>query len=357
MINAKEIPVIIPAYEPDEKMITLLKKLKEQDFKNIVVVDDGSGEAYGELFLQAQNEYDVKLLRHAQNQGKGRALKTAFNYCLNEFKDAPGAITADCDGQHSPDCIFRCAKALLENPNALILGCRSFEEDHVPGKSRFGNKITIQVMKYLTGISVSDTQTGLRAVSSDFMRILLQVRGERFEFETNMLLETKPLGIPIVEVPIETIYIEGNKSTHFNPVKDSIKIYAVFGKFLISSFSSSLVDLILFTLFCFLLRDKSWGAVTYIMAATYLARIISALYNYTLNHKVVFQSEQSMRNTLPRYIILAIVQMAISAFLVNLLYPLFGGAEVFVKIPVDVILFFLSYVIQREFVYNRKKGK
>lgn len=177
------------------------------------------------------------------------------------------------------------------------------------------------------------------------------VRGERFEFETNMLLETKSRKIPIVEVPIRTIYIEENKTSHFNPIKDSIKIYMIFGKFLFSSLSSSLVDLTLFTIFCFFMRDMEWGRISYITAATVFARILSALYNYSLNLKVVFQSESKIGTTLPRYILLAIVQMSLSALLVGKLYPLFGGMEVLIKIPVDVILFFLSFVIQREFVY------
>lgn len=345
------LPIVIPSYEPDEKLPGLLQKLKEKGFENIVLVDDGSGEKYARFFEEAKEKYGCTVLRHAVNQGKGRALKTAFHYCLCEFKEMPGVITADSDGQHSPECILACAEALLENPNALILGCRCFEGEEVPARSEFGNKCTRLVMRYLTGITVSDTQTGLRGIPRAFMERLLAVKGERFEFETNMLLETKSRRIPIVEVPIRTIYIEENKTSHFNPIKDSMKIYMVFGKFLFSSLSSSVVDLALFSLFCFLLKDRSWGSVTYIAAATVLARILSALYNYSLNLKVVFQSDGAVGKSLPRYALLAIVQMALSALLVSKLYPLFGGAEVLVKIPVDVLLFFLSFVIQREFVY------
>ncbi len=346
-----EVPIIIPSYEPDEKLPDLLKNLRETGFRNIVLVDDGSGEKYAGIFTEAETTYGCVVLHHAVNQGKGRALKTAFNFCLREFADLPGVITADSDGQHSPECILSCVDAMLKNPLALILGCRCFEGADVPARSEFGNKCTRVVMKYLTGISVSDTQTGLRGIPTAFMEQLLMVRGERFEFETNMLLETKSRKIPIVEVPIRTIYIEENKTSHFNPIKDSIKIYMIFGKFLFSSLSSSLVDLTLFTIFCFFMRDMEWGRISYITAATVFARILSALYNYSLNLKVVFQSESKIGTTLPRYILLAIVQMSLSALLVGKLYPLFGGMEVLIKIPVDVILFFLSFVIQREFVY------
>ena len=355
-MQPNNIPVIIPAYEPDEKLLDLLQKLRAAGWDKIVVVDDGSKEGYANIFDRAVSDYQVELLVHAENQGKGRALKTAFEYCLKKYKDCVGVVTADSDGQHSPACIFSCAEALLKNPNALVLGCRCFDQENVPKKSEFGNKLTRRILKYMTGLNISDTQTGLRGISLDFMRALLHVPGERYEFETNMLLESKSLHIPIVEVPIETIYIEGNASSHFNPVKDSIKIYMIFVRFLLSSLSSSVVDMVLFGLLCYVFKSRSMFVDSYIVVATVLARIVSALYNYSMNYKVVFKSEGGVMRTLPKYVLLAIMQMSLSAFLVNYLYPLIGGFEVFVKIPVDVFLFFLSYVIQREFVYVGKKN-
>lgn len=350
--DARKVPLIIPSYEPDEKLIKLLAGLRREGFENIVVVDDGSAEAYQHYFLQAKEEYKVFVIHHAVNMGKGRALKTAFHFILQEYPDAVGCITADSDGQHTPACIMACAEALLENPMALIMGCRCFDQEEVPARSEFGNKCTRIVMKYLAGVSVSDTQTGLRGISASFMKDLLSVKGDRFEFETNMLMETKSRKIPIVEIPIQTIYIEENKTSHFNPIKDSIRIYMIFGKFLFSSLSSSVVDLVLFSVFCYFFKGKQWGSITYITVSTVLARVLSATYNYSINYKVVFQSQSSLVKTLSRYVLLAVVQMGCSAFLVNALYPLFGGFEVFVKIPVDVLLFFLSFFIQREFVYR-----
>lgn len=356
MSSYYEIPVIIPAYEPDEKLITLLQQLKEAGIVSIVVVDDGSGAAYRELFERAEAVEGCTVLRHAVNLGKGRALKTAFNYCLMQFPELAGCVTADSDGQHTPRDILACMKKMWENPAALVLGCRDFDGPDVPVRSSFGNKCTRKVFGYLIGLSVSDTQTGLRAIPAFFMEILMNVKGERFEYETNMLIETKNREIPILEVPVETIYIEENKTSHFNPIKDSIRIYMIFCKFIFSSLSSSVLDLILFHFFCGVFRTASgfFGAMPYIIGATVAARIISAVYNFLLNYKVVFKSRADIASTAVKYCMLAIFQMLCSAFLVNALYSLTGGSEVAVKIPVDVLLFFLSFVIQREFVYRKK---
>lgn len=351
-----EIPVIIPAYEPDEKLIVLLQHLQEAGIAHIVVVDDGSGSDYRTLFERAEAMEGCIVLTHTVNLGKGRALKTAFNYCLMQYPDMAGCVTADSDGQHTPKDILACMKKLWDNPDALILGCRNFDAKDVPARSSFGNKCTRKVLQYLIGISVSDTQTGLRAIPSSFMETLMNVKGERFEFETNMLIETKNRNIPIQEVPVETIYIEENKTSHFNPIKDSIRIYMIFGKFLFSSLSSSVLDLLLFHFFCQVLQGASGFLqdLPYIVGATIMARIISAIYNFLINYKVVFKSRANMAATAVKYCLLAICQMLCSAFLVNGLFSLFGGYEVAVKMPVDVFLFFLSFVIQREFVYRKK---
>ncbi|MDO5540470.1 MAG: glycosyltransferase family 2 protein [Eubacteriales bacterium] len=250
------IPIVIPSYEPDGNLIKLLEDLKDAGLGPVILVDDGSGERYGYLFEQARDEYQCHILKHAVNMGKGRALKSAFNYLLNEYQEEEilGCLTADSDGQHGVKDIKKCMEALEKSPQKLILGCRDFDLPSVPSKSKFGNKLTHYVCKWLCGIDVSDTQTGLRAIPGDFMRFLLNTPGERFEFETNMLLDSKGK-VDIEEVKIETIYdSKENHATHFNPIMDSIKIYKIFGKcflkFIVSSLSSSAVDLILFSILC-----------------------------------------------------------------------------------------------------------
>lgn len=353
MGNYYEIPIIIPAYEPDEKLLSLVEKLSATEVQHICIVDDGSGEKYQHIFEKVKANEKCFVLTHAVNLGKGRALKTAFNECLIRFPKGMGCVTADSDGQHSPEDIIACMKALADHPDDLILGCRDFTGDDVPKRSSFGNLCTIKVFQFLVGLKISDTQTGLRGISTAFMKQLLEVKGERFEFETNMLMETKEHNIPITEVSIHTIYIEENSSSHFNPIKDSLKIYMMFGKFLFSSLSSSVVDLILFSILCHLLRNVECG-IHYIMLSTIMARVFSAVYNFLINYRMVFKSKANISGSAGKYFVLAVCQMSLSAFLVTGIYSLVGGLEILVKIPVDVFLFFISFMIQREVVYKSK---
>lgn len=346
------IPIIIPAYEPDEKLIKLVDELNSASVGPIVVVNDGSDkEKFGHIFDSVKKRGAI-VLEHAVNMGKGRALKTAFNYCLNEYEDLAGVITADSDGQHTVLDIKKCMEALLTDSKALVLGVRNFDESGIPARSVFGNKVTRRIMKLLVGLSISDTQTGLRGIGPSFMKYLLTEDGERFEFETNMLIATKDQGVPIIEVPISTIYLEENKSSHFNPIVDSIRIYAIFLKFLFSSLSSSVVDMVMFSIFCAIFRNVPM-AIGYIMLSTILARVISAIYNFAINYGIVFKGKGNKFKAAVKYFVLAVCIMLLSGFFVTIGHGLFGDVpEIVVKVPVDCVLFLLSFIVQREIVYK-----
>lgn len=352
------IPIVIPSYEPDERFPAILEDIDRAGMGPVIVVDDGSGTDYGHFFEDAERiitRLGGVVLHHEVNKGKGRALKTAFTYILEKMPDAAGCITADSDGQHSVECINKCMDALKEHPDDLILGVRDFSGEDVPVKSRFGNNLTAKICNYLCGVKVTDTQTGLRGIPRGFMAELLDVEGERFEFETRMLIATKDR-YPILEVPIKTIYdSKENHQTHFNPIKDSIRIYRIFGvifaKFLFSSLSSCLIDLALFHIFC-LAFSEIINAPLYATVATVGARILSAGYNYLVNYKFVFGSGKKHTSSFPRYVVLAVIQMCLSAGLVTLFVWFFPGVrELWFKIPVDVVLFIMSFYIQRRFVY------
>lgn len=346
----KTVGIIVPSLSPDEKFTKLLSDLRQAGFENIIVVNDGSTEEYQHFFESAKNDYHCIVLRHNVNQGKGRALKTAFNYILNEMPECMGAIAVDSDGQHSIADTISCAKALLEHPDDLILGCRDFSTGNVPGKSKFGNVLTRSIFKALCGIKVSDTQTGLRGFSKKLMKTFMITKGERFEYETNMLLETKEKKIGIFEVPIETIYIAGNKSTHFNPLTDSLRIYSLFLKFIFASLSSFIVDIVLFTIFVAFFKPTL--PQYYIVISTTLARVLSALYNYYLNKNGVFKSEASSSKAIAKYAFLAIIQLSASAALVTVFVNWLALNATVCKIFVDLFLFIVSFQIQREWVFK-----
>lgn len=349
-----QVVVIIPALEPDDRLIMLVKDLRVKGFSHILVVNDGSPAKYDVVFDTVRNEYGCAVFTHAINLGKGRALKNAFNHVLVNYPNCMGVVTADSDGQHTPEDIAACARKLVENPDNLILGCRPFHTAKVPLHNLCGNLITKKVTEIFVGLKLTDTQTGLRAMPKRLMQMFMVIKGERFEFEMNMLLRAKEYGIKIIEVPISVIYAPEGQSTHFNVWKDSLLIYVLFAKFFISSLFSFAVDILVFTFLAYLLRPH-FTAVVYIFIASFGARAVSSLTNYTINKKGVFKCKGQVRKTLLKYYTLCITQICVSAGLVYALHVLSGLHETPVKIVVDTLLFFISFQIQREWVFKNKK--
>lgn len=350
-----KIPLIIPAYEPDERLVTLVQQLSEFYPDNIIVVNDGSGQQY-DIYYNEVQQCRCIVLKHHKNLGKGRALKNAFNYCLNHFPDMAGCITVDSDGQHCLKDILRIREALIQNPEKLILGARDFSGNNIPLKSKIGNRLTIKVCKFLCGMELRDTQTGLRGIPKSFMAELLDTKGERFEFEMQMLLESQNR-YPIYEITIETLYdsVESHQ-THFDPIRDSIRIYSILGasflRFVISALSSSILDLLLFSILCTFLKSKI--GISYIAVATVGARILSSIYNFLINHRLVFKSSEKYNRTILKYFTLAICQMAASALFVTIFCMVLKGINEFlVKVIVDTILFFISYQIQHNIIFKK----
>ena len=348
----EQVVIVIPSLNPDEKLISLIQNLRNHGFAHILLINDGSRTDCTHYFEEAVHDYGCRLYTHCVNLGKGRALKSAFNLILNEYPDCIGAVTVDSDGQHTIEDTAAVAKALVEHADCLIMGCRNFKEPGIPPRSRFGNVCTKYAVKLFCGISVSDTQTGLRGLSREFMRRMMTVKGERFEYELNMLIEAKESDTPFYEVPIRTIYIECNETSHFNPLLDSIRIYSIFLKFILSSLSSFVVDILLFTLLIALLRGVLPGY--HIVIATVGARIVSSLFNFVINKNNVFKNASPSVSTLVKYITLCIVQVSLSAGLVWTAFHFLGWNETLIKVIVDWVLFLFSFQIQREWVFKKK---
>lgn len=349
-----KICILIPSLNPDEKLMQTINGLKEVGFKNFVIVDDGSDAAHQANFPVSDQENNFIVLRHAFNKGKGAAIKTAFKFILKYSNTIEGVITVDGDGQHDPEDVKNCAEALLREGDKIVLGCRDFSLPHVPPRSRFGNKTTSFIFKTLCGIKISDTQTGLRGFPVKHLPFLLKVKGERFEYETNMLLKFKQAGIELFEVTIKTIYEEpGEHKSHFKTVRDSIRVYSFILGFWLSSTASAIIDLVLFYVI-----NKLCGGIfsgLSVLISTVIARAVSSFANFTINRSQVFDFDGSSKKAVIRYYALAIPQMLVSAGLVSVLSMLFAAnpeVKTVLKLVVDVILFFISYRIQQTWVFS-----
>ena len=352
-----KVTVIVPSLNPDGKMVNTVKNIIAEGFDDIVVVNDGSGPEYLPFFEEVAQLPEVTLLTHEVNRGKGRAMKTAFAYILENRKDILGVITVDADGQHLPKDMRACIEAMEKQPDKVILGVRDFSGPQVPKKSRFGNNITKTVFRFACGIKISDTQTGLRAIPFRHLPVMLEIDGDRYEYETNQLLVMKKQGIEFDEVIIDTVYIDDNASSHFHPFRDSFRIYMIIFKFIGSSFASFLVDFLLFTLINMLIGDNMDETVR-LAIATVGARVVSSLFNYTVNRKLVFKSDADTKRSLIRYYILAVCQLALSFLLVDLIAEKVLGLgatllESVIKMIVDLFLFLISYQFQQRWVFAK----
>jgi len=225
MQNASEIAILIPAWQPDSVLVELVAELSQHHA--VVVLDDGSDEVSRRVFEELPED-NVRLLRHAVNLGKGRALKSCFNCILTEYPHMKGVVTADADGQHTVADILRVAQTLTE-AGVPVLGSRGFQKS-VPFRNRFGNALTRCVFRWLTGAKLHDTQSGLRGFPVSLLAELMTLEGEWYEYEMNVLAHLCRSGRRPLEVPIETVYLESNRSSHFHPVWDSMRIYFVLAR-------------------------------------------------------------------------------------------------------------------------------
>ena len=352
--------IILPSLDPDAKFSKVVSGLLEAGFKKILIVDDGSSDDEQHFFDEAAAHPECTVLHHGINKGKGRALKTAFAYVTENFPDAEGVITIDGDGQHLIKDIISCGKKLIENPGKVILGCRNFKQSGIPGKSLAGNRTTSFLFRVCCGIKLSDTQTGLRAIPSEYLPLFCSIDGERFDYETNMLLTMKRKGIDFIEQPIETVYEDNNKGTHYRPFADSWRIAKVLIKFLLSSGSAVLIDFIV----CYLVHrlfDGPLGTASPLVANV-AGKGISSFVNFNANKRIVFENKGNYKRSLIRYYALWLCQTVLSTLIsygfISLITHLWGNSSplvsTLVRIPGDILLFFISYNLQREWVFSDK---
>lgn len=345
MKNLNEIVILIPALNPNEKLIDLIHDLQKEQLNNIIVINDGSNEECRHIFLSLKNS-NVKVYEHEENMGKGQAIKTGIEKVIND--DIKGIITMDADGQHLASDAKKIAQR-LEN-DEVILGKRHFKGNYkVPLASKIGNAFSSLYFKLITGIYLEDTQTGLRGIPKKYLNFALEVSGSRYEYEMNFLKQMYYKKIKFDTVDIETIY-EG-RIKNFKPFKDSYIIYKEFIKNIISSITCAIVDILIF----YILVSKNMSVVP----ANVLARITSGVLDFGLNKKWVFRIEKTT-NTLceaSKYVILFIVQMLINSLLIYILNQYYAKWIVTIKIVINIIMYLVNFFIKKKFIFVQKEIK
>ena len=351
MDQLRNIAIVIPVYEASAELRVLVDGLLKIGAPAIVVIDDGSIRSPAAKILGEVTDPRVQLYAHQKNEGKGRALKTGFQRLLaHQNANFKGVITVDADGQHLITDVLKVAEAAIENPKNLVVGSRRFRKAGIPLRSRLGNILTRTIFRLATGISVRDTQSGLRFLPAELLDKVCRMPGERYEFELRMLTEIANSGIGISQPEISTTYVDGNRSSHFRPLLDSARIYAVFMRYCAVSVLSAIADLIIFGLLV--------KASSSILAATYAARVCSASFNFYGNRRFAFggnQQKYSVITQLSLYVTLAFVSASISAALLQLVGHLSVFYLVMAKSGIDITLFFFNFATQKFLIFRSNR--
>ena len=333
--------VLIPAYQPDARLPRLILELHRADpSTKIVVVDDGSGQKFSDIF-EASATAGAHVISYEHNRGKGYALREGFTWIRDVAGDSPECVvTADADGQHTLNDIFRVGRTCTDTGKS-VLGVREFV-GHVPARSRIGNTATSALFWLATGWKLKDTQTGLRAFPVALLPALLEVQGDRYEYELRVLLHLAKFRHPVTQIPIETIYEAGNPTSHFRPLQDSARIWAPLLKFAASSGVATVIDYVLV-----LVLNALTGAL---FLPVITARVVSASVNFAMNRRVFEATGVPLRCSALRYAALAVAVIAgsytILAVLTGIGMPLWIA-----KIIADTTMYLVSYSAQSRYVF------
>lgn len=345
MDNFDNICIIIPAFQPSELLLNLVNELLSHNYRQIVVINDGSDASKQPIFEQLKRLATVTVITHPKNLGKGEALKSGLRFALKNYdKDILGIVTVDADGQHLSKDVHKIAVAMQANPDQLILGVRKFDRT-VPFRSRFGNVLTSLLFRWRYKINLKDTQTGLRGIPYELMKIYVALPKSRYEYEMLCLLQAAKSGYPILQIGTETVYLKGNISSHFHPVIDSMRVYYVFMRYSIISLLSYLIDLSLFVIFHYFTKK--------IFISLLIARIFSSSFNFYQNKFAVYRSHQLdiiFREAIS-YILVVLVFLLLSYL--GITFLVHHKMNVIVaKVLVDALLFFINFLVQKKFVFK-----
>lgn len=338
-----QIVFLIPSYQPAAMSGDLLEELRKADASPIIVVDDGSGADYGALFERAARVPDTFVLRNAVNLGKGAALKHGMNHILVAYPDCAGVVTADADGQHAVSDILRVADVFRSEPAEFVFGTREFGRD-VPFRSKLGNIVSRYIYRLLIGINLSDTQTGLRAIPRRLMELSLAIRSNRYEFETEQIITAKGGGFKFRELPIQTVYIDDNSSSHFNPILDSFRIYFVLLRYALSSLVTVLVDFLVF----YILTANG----VEVLGANMSARAVALWIQFTLLKKYVFKSKGGFP-VLAAYVAYVFFSGYVSSVMQGEFTEQLVDSPLLAKFVVEAVIWIFNFMFLRDIIFRR----
>lgn len=338
---------LIPAYKPEFALVDITSELVRSDqFQKVVVVNNGNGPECDAIFKVLEEADGVDLLRLHVNLGKGAGLKFGINHIVCQFPSAVGIVTMDADGQHLVEDVLNVALNLIDKPNNLILGSREFKKD-VPLRSRFGNLMSRGVMRVVGGLNLRDTMTGLRGIPMVFLTPLLRLKTQGFDFELDMLFKAKAGRLGIIEVPIQTVYLNENRSSHFNPFMDSLKVYLVFLRFNLSSLLSVIIDYPVFSVL--------FAMTGNIFVSQFVARSCAGIVNYYVNRSFVFKSDRSHKATISLYLTTWLFMGILSYGLIQLMHSRLGTNIYMAKLFVEGLMYVVGFIVQRDFVFTRNE--
>jgi len=344
----RNMAILIPAYNPDRALVDIARDLSASGIGPIIVVNDGSASHAIPVFEALKEISGITVLKHSINMGKGAALKTGMDHIYSSFTGCQGIVTVDADGQHLSSDVIAVCDRFLKEPRNMVLGTREFSRD-VPLRSRFGNKLTRFIIRTFFRLSVSDTQTGLRAFPMTMVPGLLDVPYSGYDFEMEMLIKSEKFGVKIVEQPIRTVYLEDNRSSHFNPFLDSIKIYFVLARFLFASLITTSVDFIVFLL--------AYSSFSSIIISTYAARTVALTLNFILVRKMVFHSKKGLLVTFVQYVLLVMVLGFIVTIMINFFHNVMGLGLIASKILSETLLYIANFSIQRNLIFGSEEKR
>ncbi len=339
--------ILIPAYNPDHKLLVLINELQENESLKlnfasvqIVIINDGSFKKESLSSLKKVGLIQgVQLIDHPKNLGKGAAIKTGLKF-VSQSKISY-IVTADSDGQHLADDIFRVLNQSIKS-DKFVLGTRSFSSDSVPLKSKIGNLATRSILSIFTGIKLEDTQTGLRAFPKRLVQSLLKIEEDRYDYEFNCLVSLSKKE-DFLSVPIRTIYFDNNAKSSFRPIYDSFLIYFVFFRYSTTAMCVGIADFVIIY-FAVIFFPVTYSFLT--------VRLFSAHIYFYLMKTTVFKTEGKLAKELFLYYISLLVNVLITWSLFDYFFFSSDSSFIFSYFFGIFLMFVINFFIQKHIIFK-----